>query len=109
MGHPRGTAGRHRSNRIQVISGPELRQLKSELQDATLFHQSSSVATFDRRAVLLLGISTDNLSRDLDDDERKVVDLRRWNTPSTGRGNPNANIINESGLYSLIRRLLNSV
>ena len=44
----------------------------------------------------ILGISTGNLSRDLDDDERQSLQLR-------GSGKPNV-IISEPGLYSLILR-----
>lgn len=45
-----------------------------------------------------LGIKTDHLARDLDEDEQGVAQL------ATPRGTQSAKIINESGLYSLILR-----
>ena len=38
----------------------------------------------------------------LDDDERDTIDLNTLNTAEGIRGNPNASIINESGLYALV-------
>lgn len=51
--------------------------------------------------VLEIGNSRDAVSR-LDDDERDMVNLNTVGTTDTIRGNPNATIINESGLYALV-------
>lgn len=40
----------------RVIRGAELRQLKGESEDPTQFKYAAQVATFDRRAILLLGM-----------------------------------------------------
>jgi len=51
--------------------------------------------------VLEIGNSRDAVSR-LDDDEREVVNLNTVGKTDTIRGNPNATIISESGLYALV-------
>ena len=52
----------------------------------------------------ILGYSnvTDTLNKHLDDDERSSLSIREGTSPKGG--NPNMNIINESGLYCLIMR-----
>ncbi|MBR9840285.1 MAG: hypothetical protein GYB50_20680 [Rhodobacteraceae bacterium] len=51
--------------------------------------------------VLEIGNSRDAASR-LDDDERDRINLNTVGNTDTIRGNPNATIINESGLYALV-------
>lgn len=51
--------------------------------------------------VLELGNTTNAVAR-LDDDERETVNLNTLNSNEGIRGNPNATIISESGLYALV-------
>lgn len=51
--------------------------------------------------VLDIGNSRDAVSR-LDDDERDLINLNTVGNTDTIRGNPNATLINESGLYALV-------
>ncbi|PIL20549.1 hypothetical protein P775_08445 [Puniceibacterium antarcticum] len=51
--------------------------------------------------VLEIGNSRDAVSR-LDDDERDTVNLNTVGSTDGIRGNPNATVINESGLYALV-------